>query len=63
MWKEFARGVKVTIKETKVLSGGDWSLGEDAGTLSADGKKMMGTGGDRMSAQLGISYQWSFSKK
>jgi hypothetical protein len=54
---------KVTIKETRVLSGSNWSLGENTGELSADGRKMSGTGGDELGAQLGMSYEWSFTKK
>jgi len=53
----------VTIKETRVLSGSGWSLGENTGELSADGRTMSGTGGDAMSAQLGLSYSWSFTRQ
>jgi serine/threonine protein kinase len=54
---------KVTIKETRVLSGSNWSLGENTGELSADGRKMSGTGRDELGAQLGMSYEWSFTKR
>lgn len=52
----------VTMKQTKVLTGEGWSLGEDTGTLSSDGKRISGTGKDALSESLGISYQWSFSR-
>src|SRR6266542_2139394 len=54
---------ELLIKESKVLSGDGWSLGEEAGKLSADGTQMSGTGKDAVGGQLGISYQWSFSKQ
>ena len=50
------------MKQLKVLSGSDWSLGEDTGTISTDGKRMTGTGKDAMGGALGISYQWEFSR-
>jgi hypothetical protein len=53
---------RVTIKETEVLSGSGWSLGEDTGQISADRRRMSGTGKDATGGQFGISYQWSFSK-
>jgi len=53
---------RVTMKETQVLSGSGWSLGEDTGEISADGRKMFGTGNDAVGGSFGISYQWSFSK-
>jgi serine/threonine protein kinase len=55
-------GETVHIKQSKVLSGSDWSLGEDSGTVSTDGKQMTGTGKDEMGGALGISYQWTFSR-
>jgi hypothetical protein len=55
-------GETVHMKQTKVLSGSDWSLGEDSGTVSGDGKQMTGTGKDEMGGALGISYQWTFSQ-
>jgi serine/threonine-protein kinase len=52
----------VRLMQTEVLQGQDWSLGEDVGTLSADGKKLSGTGKDAVGGMLGISYNWSFSR-
>ncbi|MET0626678.1 MAG: serine/threonine-protein kinase [Pyrinomonadaceae bacterium] len=54
---------EVTLKETRVLSGEGWVLGVNNGTISADGRRMSGTGGDPIGAQLGISYRWSFAKR
>lgn len=54
---------EVVLKETRVLSGKGWVLGENRGTLATDGKRMSGTGRDSIGAQLGISYQWSFAKR
>ena len=53
----------ITMKQTEVLSGTDWSLGEDSGKLSDDGKKMSGTGKDALGGALGFQYQWSFEKR
>jgi hypothetical protein len=53
----------LTMMQTEVLSGEGWSLGEDVGKLSADGKRISGTGKDAMGASLGMTYQWSFSRK
>ena len=53
---------RVTIKETQVLSGSGWSLGEDTGEISSDGRKMSGTGKDATGEQFGFSYQWSFTR-
>ena len=53
----------LTMKQTDVLSGDGWSLGEDTGELSTDGKKISGTGRDALGGALGISYQWSFTRK
>jgi len=55
-------GDTIHMKQTKVLSGSDWNLGEDSGTVSSDGKRMTGTGKDAMGEALGITYQWSFSR-
>ena len=55
-------GETVHMKQSKILSGSDWSLGEDSGTVSGDGKQMTGTGKDEMGGALGISYQWTFSR-
>ena len=53
----------LTMMQTEVLSGEGWSLGEDVGKLSADGKRISGTGTDPMGASLGVTYQWSFHEK
>jgi serine/threonine protein kinase len=53
---------RVTMKETQVLSGSGWSLGEDEGEISSDGRKMSGTGQDAVGGQFGMTYQWSFAK-
>ena len=53
----------LTMKQTEVLSGEGWNLGEDSGQLSADGKKISGTGKDPLGASLGITYEWSFTRK
>jgi hypothetical protein len=53
---------QITFKETEVLKGSGWSLGNNAGAISPDGRKISGTGKDAVGAQLGISYEWSFSK-
>ena len=52
----------VRLKQTELLQGQDWSLGEDVGTLSADAKKLSGTGKDAVGGMLGISYNWTFNK-
>ncbi len=54
---------KLTLQETRLLSGDGWSLGTGTGTLSADGHKLSGTGQDPYGAQLGLSYQWSFARQ
>lgn len=53
----------LTMKQTNVLSGEGWSLGEDVGKLSDDGKKISGTGQDALGGSLGMNYQWSFTRK
>src|SRR6185369_17593968 len=53
----------LTMTQTELLSGEDWSLGEDVGTLSSDGKKLSGTGKDALGGSLGMSYQFSFTRK
>ena len=53
----------LTMTQTEVLSGEGWSLGEDVGTLSADGKKLSGTGKDALGGSLGMTYQFSFTRK
>ena len=55
-----SRSVRLT--QTELLSGSDWSLGEDVGTLSADGKKLSGTGKDAIGGMMGISYNWTFER-
>src|SRR6185369_3242159 len=54
---------KLTMTQTEIVSGEDWSLGEDEGTLSSDGKKISGTGKDALGGSLGMTYQWSFTRK
>jgi serine/threonine protein kinase len=53
----------VTMKQLSVVTGNSWSLGEDAGNLSADGTRMSGTGKDAIGGSFGMSYQWTFSKQ
>ena len=53
----------LTMKQTEVLSGEGWSLGEDTGKLSDDGKRISGTGKDAIGGSLGMEYQWRFTKK
>jgi serine/threonine protein kinase len=53
----------LTMTQTEVLSGDGWNLGEDVGKISEDGKKMSGTGKDPLGESLGITYQWSFTRK
>jgi serine/threonine protein kinase len=53
----------ITMKQTEALSGEGWSLGEDTGKLSADGKKISGTGKDAIGGSFGMEYQWSFTRK
>lgn len=54
---------ELTMNQTKVLSGEGWSLGEDTGRLSGDGKMISGTGQDPLGGALGIRYQWSFTRE
>ena len=58
-----AQSRKLTMTQTEIVSGEDWSLGEDEGTLSSDGKKISGTGKDALGGSLGMTYQWSFTRK
>ena len=53
----------IVMKQTSILSGEGWSLGEDRGKVSADGKTMSGTGKDSLGGSLGMSYEWSFSRQ
>jgi len=52
----------LTMKQTKVIRGEGWNLGEDTGTISSDGKRMSGTGKDEFGGSLGLTYQWTFSR-
>jgi serine/threonine-protein kinase len=52
----------IVMKQTSVLSGEGWSLGEDRGKVSADGKKLSGTGKDSLGGSLGMSYEWNFTR-
>jgi serine/threonine protein kinase len=58
-----AQSRTLTMTQTQVLSGEDWNLGDDVGTLSADGKKISGTGKDAFGGSLGMTYQWTFTRK
>jgi hypothetical protein len=58
-----SRSRTLTMTQTEVLSGEGWSLGEDVGKLSADGKKISGTGKDALGGSLGMTYEWSFTRK
>ena len=51
------------MRQTKVLAGEGWDLGEDTGTVSSDGKSMSGTGKDAMGSSLGLTYPWTFSRQ
>ena len=55
-------GTNLRMKQTKILSGEGWNLGEDTGTISSDGKRMSGTGKDEFGGAFGLTYQWSFSR-
>lgn len=52
----------IHMKQTRVLNGEGWSLGEDTRALSSDGKRLSGTGKDAVGGSLGMTYQWSFSR-
>jgi hypothetical protein len=58
---------RITIKETKLLKGtpyngkSGWSLASETGTLSADGRKISGTGTDEYNRKT--PYRWSYTKK
>ena len=58
-----ASSLQITFKETQVLRGDGWDLGENTGKISPDGRRMNGTGRDTLGGQLGLSYEWSFSKQ
>jgi hypothetical protein len=51
------------MTQTEVLGGEGWSLGEDIGTLSTDGKKLSGTGNDALGRSLNIIYPWTFTRE
>ena len=51
------------MNQTQVLSGEGWDLGEDVGKLSENGKMISGTGKDPLGESLGITYQFSFTRK
>ena len=53
----------LTMNQTEVLSGEGWSLGKDVGKLADDGKQISGSGTDPLGESLGITYQWSFTRK
>jgi serine/threonine protein kinase len=55
---------QLTMKQSAVLSGrpDSWSLGNDMGIVSSNGKKISGTGRDAVGSAFGISYEWSFSR-
>jgi len=53
----------LTMKQTEALGDKGWNLGEDTGKLSADGKQISGTGKDPLGESLGITYQFSFTRK
>jgi serine/threonine protein kinase len=57
-----AKSGAVHLKQTRVIKGEGWSLGEDTGTVSTDGKTMSGTGKDATGELLGVSYEWSFTR-
>ena len=61
-FKGSIRSNKIQMKQTKVLQGEGWALGEDNGTISDEGNRISGTGTDAMTGVLGISYSWSFSR-
>lgn len=52
----------IHMTQTAVLAGEGWSLGEDSGTVSDDGKRISGTGKDAFGGSLGMTYEWSFSR-
>jgi serine/threonine-protein kinase len=55
---------QLTMKQSAVLSGrsNSWSLGNDVGVVSSNGKKISGTGRDAVGSAFGMSYEWSFSR-
>ena len=61
-FKGTTKGRKIEMKQTAVLEGTDWSLGEDTGTISSDGKRISGSGKDPFGGALGITYEWTFTR-
>ena len=53
----------LTMTQTELLSGEDWSLGEDVGKLRPMGRRSAEPGKDAFGDSLGMSYQWSFTRK
>ena len=55
---------QLTMKQSAMLKGrpDSWSLGEDVGIVSSNGKKISGTGRDAVGSAFGMSYEWSFSR-
>lgn len=53
---------QISFQENRVIQaaseGPDWILGTDAGSLSADGKRLSGSGRDK----AGHAYTWTFAK-
>ncbi|HEV7842776.1 MAG TPA: hypothetical protein VGO69_03725, partial [Pyrinomonadaceae bacterium] len=58
---------RITINETKLLKGtsytgkSGWSLASETGMLSADGRKISGTGTDQYPRKA--PYTWSYTRK
>jgi hypothetical protein len=58
---------RMTIRETKLLkgiaysNGKGWSLASETGTLSADGRRISGTGTDEYTRKA--PYTWSYTRK
>jgi hypothetical protein len=58
---------RMTIRETKLLKGiafngkSGWSLASESGSISADGRKISGTGTDQYTRKA--PYNWAYSKK
>jgi hypothetical protein len=49
---------QISIQENRVVEGYDWVLGTDRGSLSMDGRRISGSGRDR----VGHNYTFSFTK-
>ena len=50
---------EITMRETRIITGINWNLGVNTGSVSTDGNKMSGRAKD----SAGKSYAWSFSRK